>query len=98
MFDWPDVCSLDFRSATTVDQPQSCDGATFAIGSEHVFSEVPVAHRPACQLIDPLPCRRDLERCLILIEAISNTGLIDPRKDVGVGSKTTFNNPGKVRW
>ena len=61
MFDWSDVCCLNLCSTTTVDQPQSCDGTAFAIGSEYIFPEISVTHSPVGQLIDTLSRRHVLK-------------------------------------
>ena len=77
MFDWSDVRGFDLRTATTVDQPQARDGASLTVCAEYVFSEVPVAHCPVRQLIDPLPCRRDLERSKLPTRRAAKKGLYD---------------------
>ena len=61
MFDRSDMRRLDLRSTATIDQPQSCDGATFAISPENAFPKISITHNAIGQLIGTLSHRHMFE-------------------------------------
>jgi len=57
-FHRPDMCGVDLRPATTVDELQSRDGASFVIGVKNEPAKQPISNDPRRELHNPVALLR----------------------------------------